>query len=77
MIPPAIIRNIASTFIAGTARGGNVFGPGSGPIVWTYLDCSGVEANLLECDTDGRDVQYCHHSNDIGVTCEGSLFFLQ
>ena len=45
------------------------------PIAYTYLFCSGNEAQFGDCygarNTWGR--QYCTHQNDVGVVCLGEL----
>ena len=46
------------------------FGPGSGPIFLSNLNCIGNEDNLLECSRYSCNVQSCSHSNDAGVFCE-------
>ena len=50
------------------------FGEGSSTsaIVLDDLDCSGGEANLLECDSGrGPGSHDCDHSEDAGVICGG------
>ena len=51
-----------------------LFGEGSSTsaIVLDDLDCSGGEANLLECDSGrGPGSHDCDHSEDAGVICGG------
>ncbi|XP_055518011.1 scavenger receptor cysteine-rich type 1 protein M130-like [Leucoraja erinacea] len=56
---------------------GSHFGPGSGPVVTLYVDCSGNEAALRECGSGPWGDYGFPHSNDAGVICEGKhQFFL-
>ena len=48
-------------------------GQGSGPIWLKYLQCTGTESNLLECQR-GYNIGYpygCSHYEDVGVICPG------
>ena len=45
------------------------FGPGSGPILLDYVDCSGSEYNISDCGHNGRYNFNCDHDDDAGVTC--------
>ena len=49
------------------------YGPGSGPIHYTYVQCDGYESSLKEClyVNDDRD---CTHQDDAGVVCDGEQF---
>ncbi len=47
------------------------FGAGSGPILLSYLGCSGEEPNLLSCSHSGIGVHHCSHTEDAGVRCSG------
>ncbi|XP_026101663.1 deleted in malignant brain tumors 1 protein-like, partial [Carassius auratus] len=48
------------------------FGPGSGPIWMSYVDCSGSESTLKDCRTKGWGVHGgCYHHSDAGVICSG------
>ena len=51
------------------------FGPGSGPIVFDGLDCSGNERYLDDCGTLPHVEGQCSHLNDIGVQCQGMYTF--
>ena len=50
----------------------NIFGPGSGPIFFGGLDCSGNEGSLSDCGTLPYAEGQCSHSNDAGVQCQGT-----
>ncbi|KAJ8047464.1 Deleted in malignant brain tumors 1 protein [Holothuria leucospilota] len=53
----------------GTAISQAAFGKGSGEILLDNVDCSGEEANLIEC----RSTEYgdCDHGEDASVRCNG------
>ncbi len=42
-------------------------------IALSYLGCSGVEPNLLNCSHSGIGVHHCSHNEDAGVRCSGLL----
>lgn len=47
------------------------FGPGTGPIFLSSLNCNGMETSLLDCEAfASTGVHSCDHSMDIGVYCE-------
>ncbi|KAG5831561.1 hypothetical protein ANANG_G00305000 [Anguilla anguilla] len=52
------------------ARSMAYFGEGQGPIHLDNVRCSGTEASLGECPTDGPDAHNCRHSEDAGVICD-------
>ena len=47
-----------------------VFGGGSGPILLSYVACTGSEYRLLECSDNNLEVGNCGHGQDAGVVCE-------
>ena len=47
------------------------FGGGAGPIHLDNLQCTGDEANLLECRSAGLGGHNCDHAEDAGVICRG------
>ncbi|GCC48787.1 hypothetical protein chiPu_0033287, partial [Chiloscyllium punctatum] len=54
-----------------SAPRGAHFGRGSGPIVTAYVQCSGTERALRECQSASWDHYSCSHDNDAGVVCSG------
>ena len=46
------------------------FGQGTGPIHLGNVQCSGSEANLLQC-SHSSGYFYCWHSKDPGIKCPG------
>ncbi|KAG9346195.1 hypothetical protein JZ751_008018 [Albula glossodonta] len=53
-----------------TARSMAYFGEGRGPIHLDNIRCTGKEASLGECPSEGQDAHDCRHSEDAGVTCD-------
>ena len=51
------------------AHTGAYFGEGSGPIHLDFVQCSGSEYNLTECEIR-RDKIRIDHSFDVGVKCQ-------
>ncbi|XP_067164846.1 antigen WC1.1-like [Apteryx mantelli] len=47
------------------------FGPGSGQIWLSGLECQGTETALSECEHDDWSKDYCTHGLDAGVVCSG------
>ena len=45
------------------------FGEGSSPIWYANVNCSGREANLVQCGHDDLGVHNCSHWEDAGVIC--------
>ena len=47
--------------------------PGTGPVVMSYVDCSGNEASLVNCRYEVPEFnEYdCDHYSDVGVSCGG------
>ncbi|KAI1887087.1 hypothetical protein AGOR_G00202510 [Albula goreensis] len=52
------------------ARSMAYFGEGRGPIHLDNIRCTGKEASLGECPSEGQDAHDCRHSEDAGVTCD-------
>ena len=46
------------------------FGHGSGPILFTYLDCDGTESRLSDCSTYSSHYFGARHTDDAGVRCQ-------
>jgi hypothetical protein len=46
------------------------FERGSGPILFTYLDCDGTESQLSDCSTYSPYYFGVSHSSDAGVRCQ-------
>ena len=54
-----------------SALGSARLGAGSGPILFSELDCIGNESTITECHHLLTGVYNCSHSEDVGVVCEG------
>ena len=73
-----IISLMHSTYIIlcntdATAQCCALYGQGTGSIVLDNLGCTGSENSLFECSHNGLNTHNCAHSEDVGVTCAGSL----
>ena len=44
------------------------FGTGTGPVLYTNLNCDGTEATIDDCSS-GSYYVWASHSNDAGVRC--------
>ena len=55
--------------LATSAPGQAAFGPGSGPIWYDDVDCSGTEMNLTQCLHTALGTHNCSHDEDAGVVC--------
>ena len=49
------------------------FGPGTGPIVLSNVECEGSEQRLEFCPHGGLGTHTCDHEEDAGVICQGML----
>lgn len=47
----------------------DMYGEGSGLILFDELDCEGDEVSLEQCDHRGFYEHDCEHSEDVGVIC--------
>ena len=45
------------------------FGPGTGAILFDYIDCDGTETLLSSCP-NYLDPWHCSHDSDVGVWCD-------
>ena len=55
---------------SGTPYSNAYYGEGSGPILLSYLACTGRESTLADCGHRGVGiVSGCSHSEDAGVRC--------
>ena len=48
------------------------YGRGSGPILFTRIECNGDEGSILECSRV-LHASTCSHADDAGVSCTGML----
>ena len=51
-----------------------LFGEGRGPVFLGDLNCTGEESNLLECSYTPFVGEYCRHSRDVAVECQGNTW---
>ena len=53
----------------------NYYGPGSGPVWLSHLDCTGNETCLHYCSHGGiTSGYYCDHYKEAGVVCKGNFY---
>lgn len=71
MLIIADYKYIVST-VGSVAYSSSRFGPGSGPIFMTTLQCTGQEQSIINCSyTPPQVSSSCSHSRDVGLSCEG------
>ena len=51
------------------------FGQGTVPILMSLVQCSGQESNLINCSYSPFPYSTCSHYYDVGVKCEGKLYY--
>ena len=61
---------LISVSLGAQAYSYSFFGPGTGPILMSYVGCTGNEFNLVNC-THSTSTPFCSHSRDAGVRCPG------
>ena len=54
------------------ARSRAYFGRGTGAILLDQLRCNGTETRLVDCPSNPLGIHDCSHSEDAGVTCQGT-----
>ena len=65
----SLFDNLAGSTVYSSA---STFGEGTGPILFTDMQCSGSELSLLACHKSVFGVTSCTHSRDVGLKCEGN-----
>ena len=51
------------------------YGQGSGPIVLDNVRCTGLEAYITDCPSNGLYIHNCRHYEDAGVSCVGKCVY--
>ena len=51
------------------------FGEGSGTVYFDYVQCSGSEYDLMDCNTT-KIVMSTNHAEDVGVKCQPGKIYL-
>ena len=57
-------------YLGSTPYSNAYFGEGSGAVHLNYIQCSGTEYNLTECEIAKTSRDQISHSQDVGVRCE-------
>ena len=52
------------------------FGEGSGAVHFDYVQCSGSEYDLRNCNK-GKNVISTNHTEDVGVKCQPGIVFME
>ena len=52
------------------------YGQGSGEIWLDDLNCVGTERSIVDCSHGGWGIGNCNHSEDAGVNCTASTYFI-
>lgn len=56
-------------FIANVAYPGSFFGPGTGPAIYTNVQCGGHEGSFADCTKDSYSSVMCTVDNIAGAQC--------
>ena len=56
------------------ARSNAAFGRGVGPIILSYMVCTGLESRLIDCPRSSFSTSSCSHQRDVGVECIAGEF---
>ena len=52
------------------------YGRGTGPIVLDDVQCTGLEAYITDCPSNGLYIHNCRHYEDAGVSCVGEYMYI-
>ena len=66
-----IVRLFFSSSSGAVALHRAFFGAGRGIILLDDVQCIGNESSLLDCRHRDVFVHNCHHSEDVGILCQG------
>ena len=71
----ADIKNahVCSLHTGATAHSDSYFGEGSGWIHLSFVQCSGTEYHVTECETQNVEIS-SSHSLDVGVKCQPGMY---
>ena len=64
-----------SFFFLGSYFSSDYFGQGTIPVVMDYVNCSGSESNLWDCNHFTHSYG-CTHSDDVGVRCQPGVLHM-
>ena len=69
------IRRTVVVIFIGVAVHQAAFGQGTGPVLLSYVTCTGTESSLLSCSRTDTYLHRCSHFYDAGVVCPPCKLF--
>ena len=75
VVPQVVCRQLGFLGTGARAYSYAHFGRGSGPIALDNVRCTGLEAYITDCPSNGLYIHNCRHYEDAGVSCVGKCMY--